>query len=362
MATKLRGDYRTINASFWDDPDVQAELTPEARLAFAVLRTCQSYGLAGIFRYYLATFRAQAGLTVERGWSDNQALGLFTELERAGYLAHDAERSVVWIIDGLRWDPHVSLAHARQRAGVLAQLRSLPRTRLLLPFLDRYNLLDLEEAEDLATRARESVNDPASLDDHPQLEAFPRLNLVDTEISKRDGPPTPTPTPTLTPTPKPTPSAKPSPPAPPAAAHEKRDEERRLESQRLLDELIGNAEELEAGGGTVAALYFAEAERGLVDYYATRGGRWTPTRRRNLLSQLKRYDLRAALAGLEVYADKHAGAKDERFLAGIARRMERDLGSPQGRKEFDRELARHRKSAGAGVFSQAQEELDERRA
>lgn len=91
--------------------------------------------------------------------------------------------------------------------------------------------------------------------------------------------------------------------------------------------------------------YVAALDRAAGDHYGAKGGRWTPTRKAKTADGLARCQPDAQLAAIEIWVDRWSNAKDERYLVGIARRL--DKLSPA---EFTAEIRRHRNTmAGAGL-------------
>lgn len=127
-----RGTYRGIYSSLPDDPEFQA-LSPHARLVFYSLRCCAQAGPACIFRYYLDVVSAQSGLS---GKETRRAL---SELQAAGWIA--IEEPVLWIRNGLRYDPSVSLADPKHRKAIVRALEALPHLEIVLTFCDYYDFV-----------------------------------------------------------------------------------------------------------------------------------------------------------------------------------------------------------------------------
>lgn len=114
-----------------DDPEFQ-QLPANARLALYTVRLCRQAGPAAIFRYYPAVLAAQTGLTPKALEAALAALEAGRWIEREGV--------VLWVRNGLRYDPHVRLADKKQRKGILAHVASLPKLQIVLNFCDYYEL------------------------------------------------------------------------------------------------------------------------------------------------------------------------------------------------------------------------------
>ena len=93
--------------------------------------------------------------------------------------------------------------------------------------------------------------------------------------------------------------------------------------------------------------YVAALDRAACDFYAAKGGRWTPTRKAKTADGLARFHPDAQLAAIEIWCDRWSNTKDERYLVGIARRL-----SHLSEAEFTAEIRRHRNTmAGAGLHA-----------
>lgn len=128
---RSRGVYRGIFSALPDDPDFQ-RLTPNARLALYTCRVCAQAGPAVIFRYYHELLCAQTGL---RASALEAAL---VDLESGVWIAR--EGVVLWVRNGLRYDPYINLSNEKQKASVTRWLEGLPRVALVLKFCDYYEI------------------------------------------------------------------------------------------------------------------------------------------------------------------------------------------------------------------------------
>lgn len=91
----------------------------------------------------------------------------------------------------------------------------------------------------------------------------------------------------------------------------------------------------------VARLYMERTIAGISACYANRKGSFTAARLKAWSERLKRYDTDAVMSACEVYCDRYSEQMDEKYMAGIALKM-----NQLGVKERDLELARHRKRMG----------------
>jgi hypothetical protein len=132
-----RGAFRGVYCSLFDDRDWQ-RLTAHARLVLLVLRQCAQSGPAAIFRYYPAVLAEQTGLTVV------ELEAALQELERPAprqpWIYRDAESYVVWVRNGLRYDPHLTLANDNHVPAVERAVEALPRRPIVLSFCQYYGL------------------------------------------------------------------------------------------------------------------------------------------------------------------------------------------------------------------------------
>src|SRR6185312_3167763 len=94
---RTRGEYRPIYGVLLDDADYQ-QLGANARLTMLTVKI--SLGAAGIGVLYSGQLAARTGLSEE---SLAAALG---ELDAGGWIRR--ERNVVWLVNGLRFEPAMS--------------------------------------------------------------------------------------------------------------------------------------------------------------------------------------------------------------------------------------------------------------
>lgn len=124
-----RGSYRAIHTVLLDGPDYQA-LTPHAKLVFLTLKL--NLGPTGIDVLYPAVVEAQTGLS-----ADQVALAM-DMLEHTGWIRR--ERNLVWIVEGLRYEPSRALSNQNHRTEIAAHLASLPRLAIIDAFRAHYEL------------------------------------------------------------------------------------------------------------------------------------------------------------------------------------------------------------------------------
>lgn len=131
MNERRRGLYRGIYSALLDHPDYQTLSSP-ARLTLLTLRLCTQNTVASIFRYYASVLQTQTGLplpTLET---------TLAELAAEGWI--EREGVVVWIRNGLRYDPNIRLADPKHEIAVSRAIAALPRCDLVIKFCDYYKI------------------------------------------------------------------------------------------------------------------------------------------------------------------------------------------------------------------------------
>lgn len=154
-----RGAYRAVFSVLFDDPDYQW-LPKDCRLLLLTLRLCKQAGPSAIFRYYPAVLSAQTGLTVKQ-----IEAALVTLREREWI---DFDETVVWVRNGLRYDPHITLADSKHRKAIEKYLTELPRSPIVLKFCDYYQIARAFEGNFLPFEAVSSKKSVVSSDPEPE--------------------------------------------------------------------------------------------------------------------------------------------------------------------------------------------------
>lgn len=126
-----RGVHRGVYSSLVDHPEFQS-LSATARHVFLTARVSKQAGPAAIFVCYREVLARQTGHSVR---AVENALG---ELEAAGWVRR--EGLVVWLVNGLRYDPTMRLANPKHRTAVLRALEELPRSAILATYCEYYGL------------------------------------------------------------------------------------------------------------------------------------------------------------------------------------------------------------------------------
>jgi hypothetical protein len=132
MPKLKRGKYRGVFCSLIDDPDFQ-HLSAHARLTLLVARLCEDAGPSALFRYYPDKLAEQTGLSRE------DLLAAVAELKAADWVEEDGV--LLWIVNGLRFDPHMRLSNDKHRESIEKHLLQLPKRELVLTFCDYYEVV-----------------------------------------------------------------------------------------------------------------------------------------------------------------------------------------------------------------------------
>lgn len=183
------GLYRGIYSSMVDDAVQFQVLTPEARLTLMVLRVCRDAGTACIFRYYPEVLQAQTGLPARRLAAALAELSR-TPDEARPWIFHDERARVVWIRNGLRRDPGISLSNPRQFTGVMRAIQGLPATHLAVKFRRYYGIT--KAMEEAMAKAMGKPSAPPSAPTRARSESESESE-TETEIETPNPSPTPSP-------------------------------------------------------------------------------------------------------------------------------------------------------------------------
>lgn len=116
----IRGDYRATYSVIVDSDEYKA-LSKDAKLLFWALK--HSLGLSGIDVVFDDQLRDRSGLTQHELDVARQELIDDRWLE--------VEGRVHWLRNGLRFEPNVSVSHAKQRAGIERHLKGLPKASVV---------------------------------------------------------------------------------------------------------------------------------------------------------------------------------------------------------------------------------------
>lgn len=127
-----RGESRAIYTTIKDDPDFLA-LSPESKLVWYTLK--MRLGASAIDRCY------DSELAELTGFDLDQITKSKAELRATRWIVF--EGNVIWIRNGLRFDPYLSMGHERHKKGIAAHLRGLPKLGIVNVFADYYGFEEL---------------------------------------------------------------------------------------------------------------------------------------------------------------------------------------------------------------------------
>jgi hypothetical protein len=127
----IHGTYRGVFSKLVDDPDFQA-LTSEARHTLLTMRLMPEIGPGSIWRAYLEPISHRTGYPIKR------IEILLKELVEAGWIQWDG--SIIWIVNGLKYDPTIKLTDIKHKTAVQRSLAGLPKFEIVLSFCDYYQL------------------------------------------------------------------------------------------------------------------------------------------------------------------------------------------------------------------------------
>lgn len=126
-----RGVYRGVYSVLMNDPDFR-RLSPQAKLVFYTLRLSREAGPGCIFVYDSERLPLVTGMS----WKDCQK-GL-SELQEGQWVLKD--QTVMWIRNGLRYDPHLGLTNPKHRLAVIRNLTFLPKVPMIAKYCEYYDL------------------------------------------------------------------------------------------------------------------------------------------------------------------------------------------------------------------------------
>ena len=124
-----RGKHQSIHTALVDDLKFIG-LTPEAKLVFYTLKLMLGATGIDVVRAHVIALAEVTGLEVE---AVECAL---RDLQSSGYLA--VEGNVLWLPNGLRYNPALNLENVNHRKSVQRHLEGLPAVKLVNSFAQRY--------------------------------------------------------------------------------------------------------------------------------------------------------------------------------------------------------------------------------
>ena len=137
-----KGEYRSIHTSLLHDLGYQ-QLSVPAKLVFYTLKL--QLGPSGIDTFYTAVLPEQTGL------STDEAEAAVAELEVGSWIVR--EQNVLWLRNGLKYDPKLSLNNKNHRKAIEEHLSSLPPLQIVSNFAGYYDLIYPLEDDDLEYHA-----------------------------------------------------------------------------------------------------------------------------------------------------------------------------------------------------------------
>jgi hypothetical protein len=133
-----RGHYRSTFVSLYDDPDFQ-QLSPLAQALFHNLKA--RLGQYGIGVFYAGVLPEQFP-RVEPATLRTALDELLAPKPAKDHGWFRREGNVLWLVNGLRHEPSISLENRNNRAGVVKFLATLPKAALVNEFAVYYGLAE----------------------------------------------------------------------------------------------------------------------------------------------------------------------------------------------------------------------------
>ena len=128
---KDRGEYRSIHTVLVDSPEF-IDMSPAAQLVFFQLKL--RLGASGI-----AVIPAVEDVLAEvTGYPPDAIRDAMGDAITHGFLVR--ERNVLWIRNGLKFEPSRSLANANHVKSIVRYIESLPKLQIVKDFADYYSL------------------------------------------------------------------------------------------------------------------------------------------------------------------------------------------------------------------------------
>ncbi|MBU0516878.1 MAG: hypothetical protein KJ621_19155, partial [Proteobacteria bacterium] len=173
--SNVRGKYRSVFSVMFETPEFLS-LPADARLALLALRLSPQNNIASIFRLYEPVLVEHTGLSAARVKS---ALDTLCNTLWIAY-----REGIVWVRNGLRYEPNFNLNNPKQRKAVENVLLGLPKCSLVKEFCDYYGLDTLSDtlSHTLSDTPSDTVSDtvsdipsisPRSPDPEPEPEPEP---------------------------------------------------------------------------------------------------------------------------------------------------------------------------------------------
>jgi hypothetical protein len=177
------GPYRALFASLWEHPDFRA-LSVRGRLLLLALRTGPLAGIACIFRYHLDDLADLSGLSRRAVGIALRELAETPSPARPWILYDDR---VLWIRNGLQFDPSVTLSNVNHAIAIQNCTRSLPSdSKVVRAFLDYYP--EIEGAARVVPRTSGDSPSHSHTQGHAQGPASSQIQIQDPETDTETGP------------------------------------------------------------------------------------------------------------------------------------------------------------------------------
>lgn len=126
-----RGEYSAIHTAVVDAPDFQA-LGPDARLCFYTVKMILGPSGIEVVRCFVAQMTQLTGLP------ESRLRVALDELQAGKWLAQQGD--VVWLRNGLKFNPGCNLNNEKHKTGVIRHLQGLPRLAIVNAFCKHYDL------------------------------------------------------------------------------------------------------------------------------------------------------------------------------------------------------------------------------
>lgn len=129
----MRGEYRSIHAALTSDPHFISLSVPAKALWFVLKLKLGASGIA-YMPAHQHQFAKLTGISL-------QSIDKAKEEMRPHWLIWEGD--ILWLRNGLKFEPKISLENENHRKGVLEHLRGMPVQSIVKAFCDYYNLPDI---------------------------------------------------------------------------------------------------------------------------------------------------------------------------------------------------------------------------
>ena len=174
-----RGKHQSIHTALIDDPHFQL-LAPNAKLCFFTLKLMLGATGIDVVRAYSIVMAEVTGL------SKAQVDVALAELIDAGFI--EIEASVIWIPNGLKYNPALSLDNERHQTSVTRHLEGLPPLEIVGRFTAKYGFAEVSDrlSHRLSDRATVAYsNQEVRSKKKEEEERIPFSKENDSELSDR---------------------------------------------------------------------------------------------------------------------------------------------------------------------------------